>query len=84
MTRSGFVLNDEALLAAADASEDARFVSPLIKRNTEEILELEAEMKTAVSQIADRILAGDVSKTPSEKACGYCPIRNHCNRAYHA
>ena len=77
-------MDNEELLAAADTSEDARFVSPLIKRSFDEILELEAEMKTAVSQSADRILAGDVSKTPSEKACGYCPIRNHCNRAYHA
>ena len=45
--------------------------------------QLQAEMQDAVLSVARRILSGEAEKTPSEKACGFCPVRAECNRAYH-
>ncbi|MBQ7391219.1 MAG: PD-(D/E)XK nuclease family protein [Clostridia bacterium] len=49
----------------------------------EEMQQLQNEMQDAVLSVAERILAGEAQKTPSEKACAFCPVRADCNRAYH-
>ena len=81
--RSGFLIDDPDIRAAADASEGAIYTQKLISRTAEEIKEFEKEMAEAVSSIAERILAGEAGKTPSEKACQFCPVRMHCDKAYH-
>ena len=81
--RSGFYLNEEGISRAADSSEGSIYTKKLIPQSAEEIKELHAEMQATVCEIAERILAGEARKTPSEKACTFCPIRTHCDRAYH-
>ena len=81
--RSGFLLSDDEIRQAADNSEGSAFTKKLIPQSTEEIRELTEQMKETVSRIASRILAGEAEKTPSKEACGFCPIRSHCDRAYH-
>ena len=76
--RSGLLLNEEAVLSAAGER-----VGGLTKQTLEELQELQREMQNAVLAVADRILSGEAQKTPSQKACAFCPVRADCNRAYH-
>jgi ATP-dependent helicase/DNAse subunit B len=81
--RSGFLIDDPEIRSAADASEGAVYTKKLISRTAEEIEALAEEMKCAVTSVAQRILSGEAEKTPSEKACQFCPVRMHCDKAYH-
>ena len=81
--RSGFILNDEELLQSADTSQDRRFTADLIRQTAEEMKMLSDEMKNAVSGVAEQILSGEAEKTPSEKACSFCPVRNNCDKVFH-
>ncbi|MBR3894720.1 MAG: PD-(D/E)XK nuclease family protein [Clostridia bacterium] len=81
--RSGFLLDDKQLLAAADRTEGSVYIKKLLLQTQEEINTLGEEMKQAVIGAAERILAGEAQKTPSEDACTFCPVRFHCDRAYH-
>ena len=81
--RSGFFTENEQIRNAADQSEGHVYSKSLLSCNDEEIASMEQEMKTVVSDIAKRILAGDAQKTPSEDACKFCTVRQHCDKAYH-
>ncbi len=81
--RSGFLLDENSVRAAADRSDGQRFTKKLILQSAEELDALNADMQSAVCAVAERILAGEAKKTPSKEACLFCPVRNHCNRAYH-
>ncbi|MBE6627625.1 MAG: hypothetical protein E7629_01735 [Ruminococcaceae bacterium] len=81
--RSGLVLADGEIAEALDASADKRFSKKLIQQTKEEIDGLIQEMKLAVTEIAERILAGEAQKTPSKDACRFCPVINHCDKAFH-
>ena len=81
VARSGFLLNTDTVLQAADTSEDKRFTKPLASMNAEDIKELTDAMRETVQSIAERILSGEAQKTPSERACKFCPIIDHCDRA---
>jgi ATP-dependent helicase/DNAse subunit B len=81
--RSGFYLDEEQPLRAADSTENLIYTKKLLAQSEQELKDLQAEMQTAVCDIAERILAGEAQKTPSEKACTFCPIRAHCDQAYH-
>ena len=76
--RSGLLLNEEAVLSAAGER-----IGGLTKQTMEELQELQTEMQNAVLAVAGRILSGEAQKTPSQKACAFCPVRADCNRAYH-
>ena len=41
------------------------------------------EMKQAVTDVAERILAGEAQKTPSKDACRFCAVADHCDKAFH-
>lgn len=82
--RSGFLLDDERIKAAADSSEGAPYLKKLLLQTEEEIKTTADEMCAAVIGAAERILAGEAQKTPSEEACMFCPVRTHCDKAYHA
>ena len=75
-------MNDPDLLSNADRTEEKKFTKKADKLTREEILDMTEQMKETVSQIAERILSGDAQKTPSKQACEFCPVRNHCDRAY--
>ena len=81
--RSGFLLESEEMQAAADTSEGAVYSKKLEKLKANDIDALAADMKTAVASVAERILAGEAQKTPSAEACQFCPVRTHCDQAYH-
>ena len=81
--RSGLLLNDDAVSVAANGQDGATYTKGLTKQTLEEIQQLQSEMLDAVRSVAERILSGEAEKTPSEKACTYCPVRADCNRAYH-
>ncbi len=81
--RRGFFLDDAIALLAADGEEAGRYTKKLSLQSAEEIAALETDMKQAVSDIALRILSGDARKTPSKDACLFCPVRAHCDKAYH-
>ena len=76
--RSGFFADQEAVRLAADTSESPKKVD---WKTVDEIRDLTEDMKAAVVSIAERILAGEAKKTPSEAACRFCPARTHCDRA---
>lgn len=80
--RSGFLLDDEEVKLAGDRSEDRRYLKGLTLQSASELQALQEDMKTSVSEIGDRILTGEADKLPSEEACKFCPIRNHCDQAY--
>ncbi len=81
--RSGFFTDDAEIREAADQSDEKLYCQSLQKCTDEEIGALEAEMKAAVTAIAERILAGEAQKTPSEDACKFCPVHANCDKAYH-
>ncbi len=79
--RSGFLLEDEMVLSAADATPTGEYTKKLLHTTQEEIKALENDMQEAVKAIATRILAGEAEKTPSPDACKFCPILQNCDRA---
>ena len=81
--RSGLLLDDEAVSAAANGESSGIYTKGLTKQTVEEMQELQKQMQDAVRSVAERILSGEAEKTPSEKACAFCPVRADCNRAYH-
>ncbi len=81
IARSGFLLDEEEIASAADSSEGKLYSSSLQKQTAVEIETLAEEMKAAVCSVAERILDGEAKKTPSEKACRFCPVREHCDVA---
>lgn len=83
ISRSGFLLDNDSVRIAADCSPDKRYTKKLLLQTEEELQALNADMRTAVCAVAERILAGEAQKTPSQDACLFCPIRAHCDRAYH-
>ncbi len=83
VARSGFLSNDDTVLQAADTAEGTPYTRKLLKQTESEIYGLIAEMQLAAKTAAERILAGEAQKTPSEQACGFCPVRTHCDKAYH-
>lgn len=80
-TRKGFLLDDAELLAASDISEGQIFTHPLKKLTAEKIAELIETVKSNVSAVAERILSGEATKTPSSDACKYCAVRESCDIA---
>ena len=83
IARSGFLLDNEGVRLAADRSPDLRYTKKLLLQTEEELQALNADMRLAVCAVAERILAGEAQKTPSQDACRFCPVRAHCDRAYH-
>jgi ATP-dependent helicase/DNAse subunit B len=81
VVRSGLLVDDETVLDAADDTEKRSYTRSLKKFSTEELTALIEEMRAAVASIARRILDGEATKTPSEDACRYCPVADHCDRA---
>lgn len=81
--RSGLILEDKPIQDALDGSADKRFSKKLIRQTKEEINGLMTEMKQAVTDVAERILAGEAQKTPSKDACRFCAVADHCDKAFH-
>ena len=81
--RSGLLLDDDVVAAAANGESDTIYTKGLTKQTFAEMQQLQKEMQDAVLSVAERILSGEAQKTPSEKACAFCPVRADCNRAYH-
>ena len=81
--RSGLYLDDENVSAASNGEVENVYTKGLIKQTISEIEQLQQQMQDVVLSVATRILAGEAEKTPSAKACGFCPLRADCNRAYH-
>lgn len=79
--RSGFLLDEDRILGAADTTPDRRYTKKLLKQSAEDLQELIQEMKSAVCSVAERILAGEAYKTPSERACRFCPVADCCDLA---
>jgi ATP-dependent helicase/nuclease subunit B len=79
--RSGLMLEDDEIKDALDASADRRSTKKLTRQTEEEINGLIDEMKQAVVDVAERILAGEAQKTPSKDACRFCAIADHCDKA---
>ena len=84
VSRSGFLLNDKDVREAADSSETGARWKKLEEPTAEQIDECIIDMQKAVCEIAERILAGEAQKTPSEDACRFCDIRDHCDVACHS
>ena len=80
--RSGFYV-DEPQVSQGWEQEKGSYTKGLAPKALAAVLELENSMKDAVTSAAERILAGEAQKTPSEKACKFCPIRTTCDKVYH-
>lgn len=79
--KSGFYLDDEELKSAANLTGDPLHFAGLKVLSAEEISALQTDMYETVGSIAERMLAGEAQKTPSKEACGFCPIKPHCDKA---
>ena len=83
VSRSGFLLDEEEIRQAADASQTQGYLKGLSATTLEQISRLTEEMKDAIRSIAERILSGEASKTPSPDACRFCDLKHHCDVACH-
>ena len=81
VSRSGFLLKEEDILSAADGSESKAYSKDLDKVDAEAIRSITEEMQETVRSVAERILAGEAYKSPSEDACRFCPIADNCDVA---
>ena len=72
-----------AISNAVNGQSETVYSKGLTKQTLDQMHQLQAEMQDAVLSVARRILSGEAEKTPSEKACAFCPVRADCNRAYH-
>lgn len=81
VSRSGFLLDEEHIKAAADTSETRGYLKDLKPTSLDTITQLTEEMKTVIRLIAERILSGEAQKTPSPDACRFCDVKNHCDVA---
>ena len=88
INRTGFFLNDPALLQAADPTtsfinipKKGNQKEKIFKQSLEEMNDLIEQMKEIVCEIGKKILSGFAEKTPSQEACKYCAIRGHCDQA---
>ena len=84
VARSGFLLDDEEVRSAADCADGQPYLKKLCRSSAERLNESIQDMQTVVCEIAQRILAGEAQKTPSEEACRFCEIREHCDVACHS
>lgn len=76
--RSGFYLGDGEINAAVGVQQPPK---KMTAQSAEEIETLRSVMQQTVKSIAERMLAGDARKTPSEEACKYCIIKGNCDLA---
>ncbi len=81
--RSGFLLSEDGIPEAADATEDKLYTKSLESYSAEELCAMAQDMIDAVTAVSQRILAGEAQKTPSKEACKFCPVKASCDRAYH-
>jgi len=81
VSRSGFLLDEENIRAAADDSETRGYLKNLKPTSLDQIKQITEEMTDAVRSIAKRILSGEAEKTPSEDACRFCDLKHHCDVA---
>ncbi len=77
--RSGFLLDDNGVLDAAD--KEGRYKKTVKRISTDKINSLFSDMTNAVTEIGERILSGEANKTPSEDACRYCDMLDICDVA---
>lgn len=82
VVRSGLIREEDELLLAADDTEKKLYTASLEKFPAQEIDRIVETMRSSVAGIARRILDGEATKTPSEEACRYCSVADHCDRAY--
>ncbi len=80
-SRSGFLLDDPALIADCDTTDGQLYTKSLKKLSADAIRDLIEKMKSNVTSVAERILCGEAAKTPSPDACEYCVVREHCDVA---
>ena len=81
--RSGFLLEGDEFTEAADGGAERTYSKGLSRHTLEQLQEITAEMQSTVCSVAQRILAGEATKTPSENACRFCPVIDHCDVACH-
>ncbi len=83
VSRSGFLLDEEEIRAAADNSDTQGYLKNLKSTSLDQIKQITEEMKDVIRSIAERILSGEAEKTPSPDACRFCDLKNHCDVACH-
>ena len=83
VSRSGFLLKDDAIQHAADGLEGQPYLKSIKPIDSHELEALTEDMENAIRSVAERILAGEAQKTPSPDACRFCPVIDHCDRACH-
>ncbi len=81
--RQGVFNEDVAALGALGGVDAKPFMKGLVSASSEELENLAKEMLKTVETIAERILDGEASRTPSKDACRFCLVRDHCAVAYH-
>ncbi len=83
--RSGFILNDENLLRAANNSLDKKFIVGSSREKTpknhvsdEQMDEIKSILCKTVTDIAKDIYSGKAQRCPSDNACKFCKIKKQC------
>ena len=79
--RSGFYLGDAEVNAFVHPDKKLKSTKKMKAQSAEEILALRDTMRVAVTGIAERMIAGEARKTPSEDACKYCILKDNCDQA---
>ncbi len=91
--RSGFILDDEEILLAANKDMDDNILAGVkFKKNgersgnalvdREKMSAIEKELKNAISSVAESIYSGKAERRPSDDACRYCSAKANCPTAY--
>jgi len=91
--RSGFILGNRDILSAASSEMDKSILAgiSITKKDEisgkaavseEEIAQMEETMKETIAVTAKNMYSGKAMRTPSQEACGFCPLRASCPVAH--
>ena len=83
--RSGFILNDPAIINAANSANDKKLIvgsakNAHVDQNTMD--RIKNDLNGTIESVTRQIYSGKATRTPSKDACGFCKVKNRCPVAY--
>ena len=83
--RSGFILNDPAIINAANSANDKKLIVGSAKNAHVDQFTMDRiknDLNGTIESVTRQIYSGKATRTPSKDACGFCKVKNSCPVAY--
>ena len=83
--RSGFILNDPAIISAANSSNDKKLIVGTAKNahvDQSTMDRIKNDLNYTIENVTRQIYSGKAPKKPSKDACSFCRVKDSCPVAY--